>query len=284
MVHRMATPHPNEASTLFALLLRALPGFGQQSLWRITRAFEDLSHLRSFPREHVLAHLKGIPKRSEKVHWLFDDQRLAPHLAEAEAAARDLAHKKVDLILAARAPFFARIDPLPKKVRPSLLYHYGSPMSSQSRVGFLARGALSEAAFAWSEIVLDALPESVTVVTGIHGGFDVVASKRRQRVTHLSIDGFSRIEPTYRPTVIASLKRGGGLLSSKAPSEQAEQHDWHTRAWLMAALCDDLVVLDSDHAFEDVQHWCEQMGKRVWHVNGPVVPGIDALLDGYRSL
>jgi predicted Rossmann fold nucleotide-binding protein DprA/Smf involved in DNA uptake len=280
----MAMPHPNEASTLFALLLRALPGFGQQSLWRITRAFEDLSHLRSFPREHVLAHLKGIPNRSEKVQWLFDDQRLAPQLAEAEAAARDLTHKKVDLIRAARPPFFAQIDPLPKKVRPSLLYQYGPPMPSGSRVGFLARGALSETAFSWSETVLDALPDSVTVITGIHCGFDVVASKRRERITHLSIDGFSQIEPTYRPTVIASLKRGGGLLSSKMPSEQADQHDWRTRAWLMAALCDDLVVLDADHAFEDVQHWCAQMGKRTWQVSGPTAPPTEALLDAYKSL
>lgn len=229
-------------SEAFALALHRLDGVGRVTAARLLHHFDSLEALRRYPREQVLARIKGAPNAEALVARLFDDAVMQPLLARAAEEAAQLAARRVRLLTPAAPGWPAGVDALERGMRPTLLYAYGEAgLLSRPFVAFFGRPPLPPPAYeAAQRLAATLLAEGHPVATAAATGFDVALHKQaapgRTPLLLFAGSGLARIPPALRPTAAQSVRHGGLLVSPFAMGHGPFAHDEKERALLMAAL------------------------------------------------
>ncbi len=221
-----------------------MDGVGRVTAGRLLTHFATHDDLLRYPREQVLARIKGAPKAEALVAALFDREAMGALLAQAQRLLDGLRRQRVVVLTARDDAWPPGLADLPRSSRPTMLYSYG-PLAALARpaVAFFARPPFSSEAFEQAQaLVRHLLPHGIAPATGAAHGFDVVIHKLCYAGTtaHPSLlvagAGMAKAPPPLRPTISATV-RAGGLFLSPFPMEHGPyQHDDKERALVLAAL------------------------------------------------
>ncbi len=269
-------------TTLFALALERMDGVGRVTAGRLLDHFADYADLLRYPREQVLARIKGAPKAGALVARLFDRAAMEVLLKQAEQALAALHEKRVAVLTPRHEAWPGGLALLPRGSRPFLLYGYGHLAAlARPLVAFLARPPISPERFEQAQaLARHLLPHGVAPATGAAHGFDVVLQKLCHAGTtaHPSVlvtsAGMAKAPPPLRPTISATV-RAGGLLLSPFPMEHGPyEHDDKERALVLAALARACAFFEPQpdtpewHALA----WAVEAGRPVFGVAAPHHP------------
>lgn len=277
-------------SARFALALDQMKGVGRVTAGRLLGHFGTYEALRRFPREQVLARLKGTPRAQQLVALLFDDEAMQPYFEAADAALAALAERRIEVLTPPDDAWPTGLVDLPRAHRPALLYSYGhAAVLGAPLVALFAQPPLTPAAFEQAQaLVRHLLPHGLVPATGAAHGFDVVVHKlchsgAPARPSLLVAQaGMTRTPPPLRPTVSAVVKAGGLFLSSFAMNHGPFDHDDRERALILAALARACVFFEPEtstpawHALE----WAVEAGRPVFGVAAqeqPLPPAVHPL-------
>lgn len=239
-------------TTLFALALDAMDGVGRVTAGRLLTRFATHGDLLRYPREQVLARLKGAPRSSDLVATLFDQEAMAARL---DTAARTLDHLRAVRVVPLALPdpaWPAGLNDLPRGDRPFLLYTYGHLEALRHPcVALFARPPLSPEPFEQAQaLVRHLVPHTVVPATGAAHGFDVVVHKlcyggpTGYPSLLVASAGMAKAPAPLRPAVSAVVKAGGLFLSPFAMEHGPFEHDDKTRALVLASLAQACVFFE----------------------------------------
>ncbi|MEZ4698763.1 MAG: DNA-processing protein DprA [Rhodothermales bacterium] len=263
---------------LLAHALERLDGVGRVSAGRLVRHFESYHALTSYPREQVLTRLKSAPNANRLVDHLFDPQFMEPVLEAAEAELRGLEQSGIQAIAFGDAGWPADFSRLPASDQPNLLYLYGHRrVLEQPLAALFGKAALREEAFDYAQTLVRFLSgRNIHPVIGAAHGFDVVMAKlsvdAATPALMLCASGLAHIAPPLRPTVSATVRAGGALLTSFPMQQPHFPHQDDDQALHMAAIAQAGIFLDPDPGEPawKAMEWMLENHKAVFAVgNGP---------------
>lgn len=240
------------AETHFVLALERLDGVGRVTVNRLLEAFRTYDTLLHYPREQVLARLKGVRHAADLVNRLLDEAVMRKHLDNAAQHEAQLATKKVHLLTRYHASWPQGLGDLEHKHAPTLLYAYGTTAPlTQPLVAFFARPPLPGPCFEHAQaLVRRLLPASIVPITNLASGFDVVVHKIASMTEplHPSVGithtGMAKLATKMRP-VVGGLVRSGGTFLSPFPMQHGPfDHDDKERARTQAALAHACVFVE----------------------------------------
>ncbi|WP_457654482.1 DNA-processing protein DprA [Rhodocaloribacter sp.] len=276
------TAAPSSDPVLFALTLMEMEGVGRVTAGRLLRHFATYEELVRYPREQVLARVKGAPNAADLVKRLFDREAMHARLAGAGAAVEALRAKHVTLFSMCGPLWPEGLDALPRAHRPVLLYGYGHREAlDRPTVALLARPPITDAAFEVAQALTPTLAgHGVAPATGAAHGFDVVVHKRALSgpdpapsllVAHC---GLARLPARMRPTASAVVRAGGLLLSPFPMTHGPYEHDDRERALVLAALARAVVFFEPRPGAPEwtALEWALETGKPVFGVEDPDHP------------
>lgn len=221
-----------------------MEGVGRVTAGRLAAHFSSYPDLQRYPREQILARLKGAPRAADLVNRLLDPGAMQPHLEAADAQLAQLAHQRVHVLSPRDEHWPARVDGLPRGQRPVVLYTYGTPAAlRRPSVALFARPPLHDEAFDQAQNLARHLkPHGILPVTGAAHGFDVVITKitATGNTAGPSIlicnAGMGGLPPPMRPSASLAARSGGALVSPFPMNHGPYEHDDKERALLQAAL------------------------------------------------
>ncbi len=260
----------------FALALDAMDGVGRVTAGRLLTHFASYEDLLRYPREQVLARIKGAPRSAALVATLFDREAMASYLEGAEKTLTQLSSQRVDVITRQDPAWPSPLSDLPRGNRPVVLYSYGSLDTLRSAtVALFARPPLSPAPFEHAQdLVRHLLPQHVVPATGASNGFDVVVHKLcfAGHVSYPSLlvagCGMAKAPPPLRPVISGAVKAGGVFLSPFAMNHGPFDHDDKERALVLAALAKASIFVEpSPHTPEwHAMTWAIEAGRPVFGI------------------
>ena len=269
-------------TTRFALALEALDGVGRVTAGRLLSHFASYDDLRRYPREQVLARIKGVPRSKALVATLFDREAMNVRLEKAEQTLAGL-HKQQVALVTMRDPVWpVGLNDMPRGNRPFLLHAYGRlDVLRRPLVAVLARPPLTTASVKQAQVLVDHLVQHDAVpATGITHAFDEAVHKRCYAGTTgyasllVASAGMAQVPSSMRPTISAVVHAGGLFLSSFAMDHGPYEHDDKERALLLAALARACVFFEPTpntpewHALT----WAVETGRPVFGVAAPRHP------------
>ncbi len=101
-------------TTRFALALDAMDGVGRVTAGRLLSHFASYDDLLRYPREQVLARIKGAPRSKALVATLFDREAMGALLEKAEQTMEGLRKQRVTLVTMRDAAWPAGLHDLPR--------------------------------------------------------------------------------------------------------------------------------------------------------------------------
>jgi DNA processing protein len=237
---------------LLAHALERLEGVGRISAGRLLRYFEGYDALTSFPREQVLTRLKSAPNAGRLVNRLFDRAYMEPMLTASAAELGALAASGITTLALGDPGWPAGIALLPIAEQPNLLYVYGDMVVvSKPLVAFFGKAALRSEAFEYAQGLAAFLAgRGIHPLIGAAHGFDVVLAKvsaapeAPAAALMTCACGLDQIATPIRPTVSATVRAGGALMSSFPMRHPHYPHQDDDQALLMAAVASAGVFLD----------------------------------------
>lgn len=238
----------------FALLLLRSEGIGRVTANRILRQFRDLTDLRRYPRDQLLARLSGLPKADKTIDLLFDDEHLNALLESVDAELADCRRRRVVVSVTDDEAYPARLTPLQDAERPSVVYLFGATPETRSKsVAVFGQPPLEPTYFEdVQRIVADLASTGSVTVLAAKSGFDVAIVKRATgaggRVVMVAESGLNHIPREIRPAVSLAVKSGGTILTPYPFDHGPFAHDAGQRAFLMAALSDAVLICDEKPA------------------------------------
>ncbi len=243
---------PASPRALLAHALERLDGVGRISAGRLLRHFDSYDALTAYPREQVLTRLKSAPNASRLVDRLFDRETMAPVLAASAAELGALTASGINVLAQGDPGWPAGIALLPAADQPNLLYVYGATdVLRRPLVAFFGKAALRSEAFEYAQGLATFLAgRGIHPVIGAAHGFDVVLAKvsvgpeSPAAALMICACGLSQIAPPIRPTVSATVRAGGALLSGFPMTHPHFPHQDDDQALLMAATASAGVFLD----------------------------------------
>ncbi|MDZ4702071.1 MAG: DNA-processing protein DprA [Rhodothermales bacterium] len=243
---------PVSPRSLLAHALERLDGVGRISAGRLLRYFESYEALTSFPREQVLTRLKSAPNGGRLVDRLFDRAEMEPILANSAAELGALTATGITPLAAGDPGWPAGIALLPAAEQPNLLYVYGATgVLRRPLVAFFGKATLRTEAFEYAQgLAVFLASRGIHPVIGAAHGFDVVLAKLSASPESPAAAlmtcacGLAQIAPPVRPTVSATVRAGGALMSSFALHHPHYPHQDDDQALLMAATASAGVFLD----------------------------------------
>lgn len=267
----MSTADP---SALFALALERMDGVGRVTAGRLLDAFPTLHDLRRYPREQVLARIKGAPNAQKLIARLFDDQVMTALHAEAEETVSRLKHRRIDILTPYAEGWPVGLGDLPRARRPVVLYAFGAQeVLYRPIVALLAPAKLMPAPFEQAQaLVRYLLQQGIVPATGASTGFDIVVHKLSAMgpTPHPSLlvapAGMARVQSNLRPSVSAAVRAGGLFLSPFAMNHGPFDHDNTERALVLAALADACIFVAAPPKTpeHDAMTWALEAGRSVF--------------------
>lgn len=267
-------------SVHFALVLNEMEGVGRVTAGRLLAAFSTYEGLLRFPREQVLARLKGTARAQTLVNQLFDREAMGQRFATAREQRVALLDRGIDILARGHQSWPSGLRALPRPSRPFLLYAYGHPSClSAPLVALFARPPLTENAFEQAQqLVRHLAPHGILPATGCTHGFDVVVHKVSTSLSQPSVwvapCGMARVDRPLRPAISATVRAGGLLLSPFSLAHGPYAHDDRDRAYLQAALAGASVFIEPHpHTTEaEAMAWCLEQGRPVFGIAAPEHP------------
>ena len=266
----------------FALALDAMDGVGRVTAGRLLAHFATYADLLRYPREQVLARLKGAPRSKVLVATLFDEETMTARLQDAEQTLAHLRTLRVVLIPMQDPAWPAGLNDLPRANRPFLLYTYGHlEVLSRPILALFAHPPISQEPFEQAQaLVQHLLPHAVVPATGAANGFDVVVHKLcyAGRAGYPSLlvasAGMSKAPPPLRPTVSGAVKAGGLFVSPFAMNHGPFEHDDKERALILAALARACVFFEPKPKTPEwnAMTWAVEAGRPVFGIGSEEHP------------
>ncbi len=260
----------------FALALDAMDGVGRVTAGRLLAHFATYADLLRYPREQVLARIKGAPRSQALVATLFDQEAMAARLEEAQQALAHLQTLRVKLVALPDPVWPTGLNDLPRSNRPFLLYTYGHlEVLARPIIALFARPPISPEPFEQAQaLVHHLLPHAVVPATGAAHGFDVVVHKLcyAGRAGYPSLlvasAGMAKAPPPLRPTVSGAVKAGGLFVSPFAMNHGPFEHDDKERALVLAALARACVFFEPQPKTPEwhAMTWAAEAGRAVFGI------------------
>lgn len=221
-----------------------MEGVGRVTAGRLLSSCPTYEALLRYPREQILARIKGAPNAEALVARLADRPAMESLLEEAGAHLDRLSEKRVRVLAAGEDGWPGGLADLPRNQRPFLLYLYGhADVLDRPVIAFFARPPLNPEPFEQAQaLVRHLLPHAVVPATGAHPGFDVVVHKLCALAEPPSASllvahcGLAEVPGPMRPTASAAVRAGGLLVSPFGMEHGPFDHDDRERALVMAAL------------------------------------------------
>ncbi|RMF54891.1 MAG: transporter [Bacteroidetes bacterium] len=263
-------------AALLALALLRIEGVGRVTVGRLLRHFPSYEALRGYPREQVLARLKGVRHASDLVHRLFDPDVMAPLLAEAASELAALADRHIAVLTCRDEAWPEGWAALPAGVRPAVFFTYGATeVLRRPVVALMAHPPLDDHAFETAQALVRFLGRSPFLPgTGLTSGFDVVVHKLAVAARHpallLAPCGLARLPAPMRPAASATVRHGGLLGTPFSLEHGPFPHDERDTLWLLAALARAIVLVDPhpDTAAWDAMTWALASHRPVFGIPG----------------
>jgi predicted Rossmann fold nucleotide-binding protein DprA/Smf involved in DNA uptake len=226
----------------FALALLRLDGVGRVTAHRLLERFPSYEALRMHPREQVLVRLKGLPRAEQIVAMLFDERAMQAALRQAQDERDQLSERQIDVLAPGHPNWPSGLDRLAPSDRPVALFAFGTAaLLTTQPTAFFARPPLPAAPFETAQTLARRLiAEGLPFTCGARPGFDVVLHKLAAGAAHPSVlvarAGLAQIDAPARPSVAASVRAGGVLVSPFPIRHGPFEHDDNERALVQVAL------------------------------------------------
>lgn len=270
------------ASARLVLALLRMEGVGRVTAGRLAAHFASYADLRRYPREQVLARIKGAPRAADLVGRLMDPAEMQPHLDAADAQLQQLARQRVRLLTPSDAGWPGRLEALPRAQRPVLLYVYGDAAALRlPSVALFARPPLRDDAFEQAQHLARHLKtHHLPPVTSAAHGFDIVITKIMATGASsapsvlVCAAGMGVLPPSMRPTASLAARSGGALLSPFPMQHGPYDHDDKERSLLQAALSRACVFVEPHPQSPEwlALTWALEAGRPVFGIPAPDTP------------
>ncbi len=259
-----------------------MDGVGRVTAGRLLSHFASYDDLRRYPREQVLARIKGAPRSEALMTTLFDREAMGTLLEKAEQTMEGLRKQRVTLVTMRDAAWPAGLHDLPRGNRPFLLHAYGRlDVLRRPIVAVLARPPLTTASVEQAQVLVDHLVlHGMAPATGATHALDEAVHKLCYGGTTgyasllVASAGMAKAPSSMRPTISAVVRAGGLFLSPFAMDHGPYEHDDKERALLLAALAQACVFFEPTpntpewHALT----WAVETGRPVFGVAAPRHP------------
>jgi len=247
------------APSIFALALTQMEGVGSVTASRLLKHFNCYDDLLRYPREQVLARIKGAPRAGNVVAALFDQKTFRSLLANSKASIDALAERHISILSMNDDGWPISLNSLPRTHRPILFYTFGRTTVLESpKLSML----LPFSAEDFSSDVLSALDlhsTDVSLCTDLTIAHLPTAVDFR--IILVAGCGLSRIPPGARIGVKQVIANGGLLLSPFPMTHGPFPHDQKVVSWILAALAN-AIVFRAPGALElEISEWAHAAGK-----------------------
>ncbi len=221
-----------------------MDGVGRVTAGRLLSHFASYDDLLRYPREQVLARIKGAPRSEALVAEDVDQDRYRQQLEKAEQTLARLHKQQVTLVTMRDAVWPVGLNDMPRGNRPFLLHAYGRlDVLRRPIVAVLARPPLTTASVEQAQVLVDHLVQhGAAPATGATHAFDEAVHKLCYAGTTgyasllVASAGMAKAPSSMRPTISAVVRAGGLFLSPFAMDHGPYEHDDKERALLLAAL------------------------------------------------
>lgn len=232
-------------SILFALTLDRIEGIGRVTAGKLLTHFPSHTDLLRYPREQVLARIKGAPNAASLVNNLFNQSLMEQALQEAEARWEALQRREISIITRYHDAWPKRFIQLAWGSRPFLLYLFGAPgLLSQKIASVLGLSASSDTALESTQEVFLHLRQN-DLVPAVEASPAAQSFQESQGSMILVADrGMSKLAQETRSQVRSVIDNDGLLCSTFELSHGPFLHDRYERAMVQAALGKVCVVID----------------------------------------
>ncbi len=253
-----------------------MDGVGRVTAGRLLSHFASYDDLLRYPREQVLARIKGAPRSKALVATLFDREAMGALLEKAEQTMEGLRKQRVTLVTMRDAAWPAGLHDLPRGNRPFLLHAYGRlDVLRRPIVAVLARPPLTTASVEQVQALAGHLVlHGVAPATGAAHTLDETVHKLCYGGTTgyasllVASAGMAKAPSSMRPTISAVARAGGLFLSPFAMEHGPYEHDDKERALVLAALARACVFFEpTPHTPEwHAMTWAVETGRPVFGV------------------
>ena len=253
-----------------------MDGVGRVTAGRLLSHFADYDDLLRYPREQVLARIKGAPRSKALVDALFDREAMSALLNEAGQTMESLRKQRVALVTMRDTAWPAGLGDLPRGSRPFLLHAYGRlDVLRQPIVAVLARPPLTTASVEQAQALVSHLVlHGVAPATGVSHALDEAVHKLCYGGATgfpsllVASAGMTKTPSTMRPTISAVEHAGGLFLSPFAMNHGPFDHDDKERALVLAALAHACIFFEpTPHTPEwNALTWAAETGRPVFGV------------------
>ncbi len=229
----------------FVLALQQQRGIGPVTIHRLLASIPSPEALETFPREQLMHRLKGIPRVSQLIHFLYTPENLQEAMAKGHAALQTYAKRGIHLLTPQMHHYPRNFLRLPEATRPLILYAYGHlEVLQQPFIAFLGKSTLAPQPFEHAQqLMMHVLERGYHLAGGVRTGFDVVLHKLANGRPSLMVSdaGFARIPPPLRPYVVQNIRRGGLLLSTFPMEQEFYPHQIQDQIRVLGLLSQGLV-------------------------------------------
>ena len=268
-------------STALALTLAKIKGIGRVTANRILAHFRTYEDLQRYPREQVMARLRGAPNLARLIGTLYDAEVINAMLKEAAAFIETLSKKQIQLITRHHDRWPAGLNELTPAKQPLVLYCYGHlSLLNRPAVTFLWGSSLDPTAEKKTRLLINLLrKKDIVPVAEAMPASDIFLKhashpeSHRQTAILVTPCGLGKLDKTVRLIANRIVKAGGLLLSAYSMDHGPFLHDRKDTALILTALTGPTVYMGSDKKIPQWRAvtWGIQNGRSVF-VTSPTIP------------
>ncbi len=265
---------PMENNTLYQLALVRIRGIGPVQTKKLISRFGNAEAV--FRAGRIALARTGL--QPKQVAAIVD----FPDFAGAQQQMKQLAH------IGARAIFFT--DPeYPRRLldfsnAPPVLYFQGVANLNAAKIIAIAgtRDPTLYGRQVTAQLVQELARPDLVILSGLAYGIDAVAHATAIRCHVPTIGvlghGFDQMYPVHHRSLYSAMRRHGGLLTSFPHEKKADRYTFPARNWLVAGLCDALIVIESSTVGGSLTtaDAATKLGKKIFALPGRISDGKSA--------
>lgn len=227
--------------TVLRMALTRLPGIGVGYAKKLIDAFGDAARIFKVGEKELLK--AGLTEARARAIVEFDGW------AQLKSEAALLDAKGIRLLYFTDPDYPQRL--LSTSDAPPLLYYRGkADLNAKKTIAIVGtRFATAYGKRIAAQLTTQLQPVAPLIISGLAIGIDAAAHKaaveNRLPTVGVLAHGLSTIYPRENKQLSEDMLEKGGLLTSYAYAARAERYNFPMRNWLVAALCDALIVVET---------------------------------------